>query len=235
MYSPTMELISSEEAATILGVNRRQVTQLTRDGLLRAKLVGNANMYDPSEVHQLKEIRSSNLTLAEVAARAARAEMTAYRLERQVARLIDVIGANIPSADLSRDAVVALHLKVEDELKSRCVPTVEDLMYWAQTFQSLSEEYFHMVAKEFETEEPWSFYLQLSNQLLKRTPNGLLKKDLELSTAYNYLEMTRRGMRQVMFFYVRTTANKRFAHRLFPESLGDVHEDVLAMVSLIAD
>ncbi len=230
-----MELISSEEAASILGVTRRQVTQLTRDGLLRAKLVGNANMYDPSEVHQLKEIRASNLTLPEVAARAARAEMTAYRLERQVSQLLDVIGANIPSADLDKDAVIALHLKVEDELKAASVPTVADLMFWAQTFQSLSEEYFHVVAKELSTEEPWASYLQLSNQLLKRMPQKFLKSDLELSTAYNYLEMTRRGLRQVMFFYVRATANKRLAYRLFPESLGDVHEDVLAMVSMIAD
>lgn len=230
-----MELISSEEAAEILGVNRRQVTQLTRDGLLRSKLVGNANMYDPNEVHQLREIRASSLTLAEVAARAARAEMTAYRLERQVSQLLDVIGANIPSADIQKDAVVALHLKVEDALKDKGIPTVEDLMYWAQTFQSLSEEYFHVVAKEFETEEPWTPYLNLSNQLLRKTPYARLKTDLELSTAHNFLEMARRGMRQVMFFYVRTTSNKRIAHRLFPESLNDVHEDVLAMVSLIAD
>lgn len=230
-----MELISSEEAAEILGVDRRQVTRLTKDGMLRAKLISGANMYDPNEVLQLREIRSTNLSLVEVAARAARAEMTAYRLEQQVSKLLDVIGANIPSADVRKDAVVALHLRVEDELKNKSPVTVGDLMFWAQTFQSLSEEYFHVVAKEFETEAPWKPYLDLSNLLLQKTPHARMRTDLELSTAHNYLELARRGMRQVMFFYVNTTSNKRIAHRLFPESLKDVHEDVLSMVSFIAD
>lgn len=235
MYSPGMQLISSEEAAEILGVDKSRVNQLTRDGMLRSRLVGNANMYDPNEVHQLKQIRASNLSLAEVAARAARAEMTAYRLERQVSQLLDVIGANIPSADVRKDAVIALHLKVEDELKNKRTAGVEDLMFWAQTFQSLSEEYFHVVAQQFQTEEPWAPYLELSNKLLVHAPYDKLRNDLELSTAYNFLEMARRSMRQVMFFYVRTTSNKRIAHRLFPESLNDVHEEVLSMISLIVD
>jgi hypothetical protein len=230
-----MQLISSEEAAEILGVDRRRVTQLTNEGLLRSKLVGNANMYDPSEVHQLKQIRESNLSLAEVAARAARAEMTAYRLERQVTKLLNVIGADIPSADIGKEAVVALHLKVEDELSETRTPDISDIMSWAQTFYSLSEEYFLVVAREFETEEPWARYLELSNKLLRKTPYEKLRSDIEFSTAYNYLEMARRAMRQTMFFYVRTTSNKRMAHRLFPESLNDIHEDVLSMVSLLVD
>lgn len=208
---------------------------MTHEGLLRSRLVGNANLYDPNEVHQLKEIRASNLSFTEVAARAARAEMAAYRLERQVNQLLSVIGANIPSADIRKDAVVALHTRVQDEVSSKRIAGVEDLMFWAQTFQSLSEEYFHVVAKEFETEEPWVPYLELSNNLLRHAPYDQLRNDLELSTAYNFLEMARRGMRQVMFFYVRTTANKRIAHRLFPESLNDVHEGVLSMISVIAD
>lgn len=203
--------------------------------MLRSKLVGQSNMFDPNEVHQLKKIRESKLSLAEVAARAARAEMTAYRLERQVTQLLNVIGADISSIDLTPDAVVALHLKVEDELASTGLPTIETTMFWAQTFQSLSEEYFHVVAHQFDTEEPWAKYLELSNKLLGKTPFAKLKNDLELNTAYNYLEMARRGLRQVMFFYVRSTANKRIAYKLFPEALGDVHEDIMALVSLIAD
>jgi DNA-binding transcriptional MerR regulator len=230
-----MELISSEEAAEILGVTTSRLNQLTREGMIRSKLVGNANMYDPSEVHQLKQIRESNLSLAEVAARAARAEMMAYRLERKVDQLLSVIGADIPSADVSPEAVVALHLKVEDCIRTLRVPSVSDVMFWAQTFQALSEEYFRVVAEQFMVEDPWAKYLVLSGKLIKLAPFDRMKHDLELQTAYSFLEMARRSMRQVMFFYVRSTSNKRLAHRLFPESLNDVHEDVLAMVSLIAD
>lgn len=230
-----MQLITSEEAAEILGVDKSSVTRMTRDGLLRAKLAGNANMYDPSEVHQLKTIRETNLSLAEVAARAARAEMAAYRLERQVTQLLSVIGADIPSLDVTPEAVVSLHLRVQDAVQLTGVPSVDDVMSWAQTFQALSEEYFHVVADQFHTDEPWAPYLELSSKLIRDIPHVKLRNDLELNIAYNYLEMARRTMRQTMFFYVRTTSNKRIAYRLFPEALADVHEDVLAMVSVIAD
>lgn len=230
-----MQLISSEEAAEVLGVTKSHLHKLTREGMLRARLYGNANMYDPSEVHQLKSIRESDLSLTVVAARAARAEMTAYRLERQVEQLLSVIGADNPSVSVSPEAVVALHLKVEDELQSTRPATVDELMFWAQTFQAMSEEYFHVVASQFETDEPWVKYLQLSNKLLRDAPFSKLRNDLELHTAYNFLEMARRSMRQTMFFYVQTTSNKRIAHRLFPESLNDVHEDVMSLVSLIVD
>lgn len=208
---------------------------MTLEGLLRAKLVGNANMYDPNEVHQLKKIREEGMSIPEIAARAARAEMTAYRLERQVTQLLSVIGADIPSADLAPEAVVALHLKIEDAAKSADFADVGDIMFWARTFQSLSEQYFHVVSKQFETEEPWRPYLELSNKLLKGAPFAALKTDVELAIAYNYLELARRNLRQVMFFYVRATSNKRIAHRLFPESVGDFHEDVMSMVSVIVD
>jgi DNA-binding transcriptional MerR regulator len=230
-----MELISSEEAAEILGVTSHRLVQLTREGMLRSKLVSGANKYDPNEVHKLKQIREANLSLAEVAARAARAEMTAYRLERVVTQLLSVIGADLPSADITPEAVVSLHLKVEDAIKTIRTLNVEDVMFWAQTFQSLSEEYFHVVAKEFETEEPWVKYLELSSKLLKLSPFAKLRNDLELHTAYNFLEMSRRSMRQTMFFYVRTTSGKRLAYKLFPEALNDLHADVMSMVSLIAD
>jgi hypothetical protein len=230
-----MELINSDEASQILQVSKRRLNQMTHDGLIRARSVRGTNMYDPNEVYQLKEIRESNTTLINVAARAARAEMTAYRLERKVTQLLNIIGADIPSADIEPSAVVALHLKVEQELELSDLPTVNTIMYWAQVFQSLSEEYFHVVAQEFGTEEPWTSYLSLSNQLLQSVQRKRLKNDLEFSTALDFLEMARRGMRQTMFFYVRSTSNKRIAYKLFPETLGDVHEDVLAMVSMIVD
>jgi hypothetical protein len=230
-----MELIDSDEAAQILQVNKSRLHQLTRDGFIRAQLVKGANMYDPNEVHQLKDLRDEGTTLVDVAAMATRAQMIAYRLERRVTQLLNIIGADIPSADISPEAVSALHLQVEHALTTTTIPTVNDLMHWGQIFQSLSEEYFHIAAQEFETNEPWLPYLDLSNRLLRTVQRKRVKNDLEFSTAYNYLEMARRNMRQTMFFYVRSTSNKRIAHRAFPESLGDIHEDILSMVSLAAD
>lgn len=230
-----MDLISSEEAAKILGVTKSHLHYMTRDGYLRSHLVGQAYQYDPSEVYKLKELRETDITLVEIAARASRAEMIAYRLERQVSRLLNIIGADIPSVDLRKEAVVALHLKVEDACESPVVPSIEDLLEWAQTFQSFNEQYFHEVEREFLTDEPWKPYIKLSNKLAKSMPHEKLRKDLELSTAYNYLEMSRKNLRQVIFCYVRTTSNKRIAYRVIPEAANDFHEDVLSLLSVIVD
>lgn len=230
-----MNLINSEEASQILAVNKSRLHQMTREGLIRARPVRGANMYDPNEVYQLKEIRASDITLVEVAARAARAEMTAYRLERQVTQLINVIGADIPSADITPEAVVAQHLKVEDELASHIPLSVDGVLLWAQTFQSLSEQYFHVVADQFLLEKPWKPYVKLSNKFIRAMPHTRLRRDLELYVAYNYLELARRSMRQAMFFYAFTTYGKRLAYSEFPEAYGDVHEDVMTMLSRIVD
>lgn len=230
-----MDLITSEQAAEILGVTTGRVRQMLRDGYLRSRLVGQAYMYDPNEVHQLKEIRKTGVTLVEIAARASRAEMIAYRLERQVTQLLNVIGADIPSVDLRQEAVVALHLKVEDASKSTRIPSIDELLEWAQVFQGLNEQYFHEVEQEFLTDEPWKPYIKLSNNLAKSMPQERLRKDLELNTAYNYLEMSRKHLRQVVFFYVRTTSNKRIAYRVIPEAANDFHEDVFNLLSVIVD
>ena len=230
-----MELIDSDEAAGILQVSKRQLHRLTCDGLIRAKLIRGANMYDPNEVCALKELRDKGTTLVEVAAMATEARMTSRRLERQVIQLLRIIGADIPPVDISPEAVVSMQLKVEEALTTIIVPEVEDFMRWGRDFQSLNEEYFHIVAQEFETTEPWVPFLNLSSHLIRASQKKRVKNNLEYSTALEYLSMAIRSMRQTMFFYVRSTSNKRIAHRLFPETLGDIHEDVLGMVARIAD
>lgn len=230
-----MDLISSEEAAKILGVTKNYLHHMSRDGYLRSHLVGQSYLYDPNEVHELKEVRKNGITLAEVAARASRAEMIAYRLERQMSRLLNIIGADIPSVDLRPEAVVALHLKIEDASTCTRIPSIEELLEWAHIFQSLNEQYFHEIEREFLTDEPWKLYIKLSNNLAKNMPFDKLRNDLELTTAYNYLEMSRKHLRQVIFCYVRTTSNKRIAYRVIPEAANDFHEDVMSLLSVIVD
>lgn len=230
-----MDLMGYREAAQVLGISADTIRVYVRDGLLRSYGGSRIIQLDPNEVYKLRELREAKLTFVEVAFQAAKAEMTAYRLERQVSQLLSIIGADIPSASLEPEAVRALHVRVEETLNQRVLADINEVMFWAQTFQSLSEEFFHVVAEEMVTNTPWKKYLELSNKLLRGMSSANLQNDLELRTAYNYLEMARRSMRQAMFFYVRTTSGKKIANRLFPEALGDVHEDVLTMVSLIAD
>ena len=229
-----MDLIDSEEAAKILGLSRARLLAITREGQIRAYPSGKAYLYDPNEVHQLKDLRKSNVTFVEVAAAATRSELAALRLEKKLDMLCSMLGANIPCADVSVDAVVALHLKVQDTYNlSGVVPTLGDVIHWAKIFQSLSEQYFHVVSSQFLTDEPWAPYIDLVNKMISTAPWKHINRDVELRFAYDLLDLGRRTMRQTAFFYVCRTANKRLAHQMFPESLGDVHEDVLAMLAVI--
>ncbi len=235
LYNYTMELITSNESAELLGVSCRRVNDLARDGYIRAKVVRGINMFDPNDVMQLKEIRDKGVTLVEAVTKATRAEMKASRVERRQDQILNVIGADIPAVDLTPEAVVALHTKVEDALTSSTLPSLEEILGWARTFQSLGEEYFHVVSEQYLTEEPWRPYIDLGNKLHREMPVKQLKTDIELHLAYNLLHMAKRNMRQMMFFYVCTTSGKRLAQQLFPESHGDVHQDIMAMVAAIVD
>lgn len=214
----------------MLGVTKRHLSRMTKDNLIRAQRQGSANFYDPSEVFLLKEIRASNTTLVEVATRAARAEMVAYRIERKQEQLLSILGVDLPDVDLSKDAVVALHLRAQDELESTRKLKCDDIMFWARTFQSLNEEYFHEVARQFLTDRPWARYYNLSNKLRKEKPVKKLQRDLALHNAYTCLAISTNSMRQGMWFYVCSTAGKRLADKRFPEARADVHEDIMHLV-----
>jgi len=230
-----MDCITSEEAAEILGISKRQLHRLTREGHLKARLKGKAYVYDPNGVYALKDIRESGMTLIEAVARATRAELTANRLERQFNQLCSILGVNVLSADTTPEAVVALHRRVQDALSCAAEPSLGDVMFWAKTFLSISEEYLHVVSKQFLTDKPWSCYVELSNKLIQLTQWKLVKQDPELNIAYKLLDLGRRGFRQALFSYALSTSNRRLAYKLVPEALGDVHEDVLMMASLIVD
>jgi hypothetical protein len=226
------ERITAKEAARMLGVTTRMVRYWTRKGIIRPFKPGGSvsavPMYLRTEIDALLEARSKKVDLQTVATMARQAHVSSRQLERTVSRLLEIIGANIPMLSLKEENVHALYLQVEDALEQDYQPPADEVLEWARIFYAVGEEYLGLIEEVVEDEEPWAKLLELSNSLSVRAPRDLFSGDKELEAAYGYLEMARRNMRNVAYFYIRNRHGSRAASGAFPGT-GDITEEVIAL------
>lgn len=225
--------MSLAETADRLGVSAVSVRRMVRDGYLRAVYpIGRSKAEQPqfrsADVAALVELRAQNLGIAEIAALAKMATLRVGALERQLARLMETVGADIPSLDFSEAGVLKLRADMESLLSLEYPNITAELVFdWARNFYVMGEEYFAAVEQHTADREPWILPFRTVAKLLAAKPQ---LHDPELDTAYRYLQLGRRFMRQAAYFYVRQQHGTRTAHRLFREVDGDVNHRILSMV-----
>lgn len=227
------DLISTQEAADMLGLQPRAVRDLVKNGYLHPA----RDMTPPishyrfhrEDVALLAEVRAQPVDLAGVINMARHAALTARKLEVLVTRLLGVVGADIPVADLSREAVVSMHLQMQAAIECLQYDT-EAVFSWARIFYSMGEEYFDALETYTDDKEPWLLATDLSRHILLRgMKDGRLAEDVETVAAYQYLTLASRTLRQAAFFYVRRRHSRDDATSLFPEATKDVHETLSAL------
>jgi hypothetical protein len=226
------DLLSLAETAEQLGTTVNHVRRLARTGHLKPiYLIGRrreAPRFRPEEVAALAEIRGQRFGLADVAALAKNSSIRTSVLERQLGRLTELLGLNVPVLGTSEPAIVRLYAEIETELSTEHPNiTVESTMRWAQRFYAMGEEVFEAIALHTADPEPWQKPLRLATRLLQLKPR---LRNPELDVAYQHLQVGRRFMRQAAYFYVRTQHGTRIAHRLFREVEGDINQQILSMV-----
>jgi len=167
--------------------------------------------------------------VANLAAITWQAHVSNRALQRQVERLLHVVG-DVPSLPLDEQSVVALHIKTEDALEEpelfRIASDWQKTLDWGRAFYAMGEEYFEAVAKHTKTEEPWRPYLLLGQGICTAVPEH---QDPELKEARRYFDIGRRFMRQAAYFYVRNTYGSRTAGQIFPDARDDIIEKVIQM------
>lgn len=184
--------------------------------------------FDPEEVAALAELRMKNLGLSEVAALAKMSNVRTAGLSRQMERLTEFLGVDIPVLDLTEPAVLQLYAEIESVLDLEIIPATPIFIHvWAKKFYAMGEEVFAQLEECTGDNEPWKKPLDLATRLFREKPVG---DDLELETAYRYLLVGRRFMRQAAYFYVRQQHGTRTAHRLFQEVEGDLNYRILSIV-----
>jgi hypothetical protein len=233
MSSMKEELVTSAEAAHLLGISPRRIQQMVVRGLLRphpsSPSTKKSRLFSLRDITALQEVRSKghNPEAAFVIARESALETRALR--REVERMRFVLGLDVPNIPTDRDTVVALLLKAEDALLDPPSNDHEYLLGWAKTFHGLSDAHFEAIAFHTKAKEPWRPFLSLAKKLCTEEDTFFSRADIELASIYRMLAATHRHLRQTAYFYIRDLNGKTYAAKLLPEVKGCPHEDVIAM------
>lgn len=226
------ELVTSAEAAHLLRVGPRRFQQLVQRGIIRPDPSSPSTikqrrfrMRDVAALQQARE--NNNPEAAFVLAQESALETKALR--REVSRIRFVLGVDIPTIPLTREAMVSTLLRAEDALREPPTMDHEFLLTWARIFNALSEDHFEAIASYTGQKEPWRAFLALARKLCLEENFAVTRTDAELASIYRVLNATLRRLRQTAYFYIKNEYGKVYAARLLPEVKGCPHEDVIAL------
>jgi hypothetical protein len=225
-------LITLKQAADLLCCTTQHVYVFVRQGLLRpqypeGKSLTEGQHFFEEEVSALVEAKAMGSDMPTVAAMARQAFVSSRMLERTVEQLLEVLGAKIPRLPPDKDSVLALYIQAEDALHSSELPSAKEVLDWARVFYGLHEDYLALVTVYVGTDEPWRIFMDLAQKLYNEAPVGTADKELE--AAYGYLAVSVRNARNVAYFYVRHRLGRIVASDVFPNTTGDVHEEIIAL------
>lgn len=228
-----MNLLTPVEAAKILNVSVRAFNQMVRKGFItpvfpEGRKWNGKRLYHEQDIADLIEVHAQKWDLATTTALAKQALVRTRQLERSVNSLMNVIGANMKPLSLKPRDITKLYLEIEHELHQLDPYTAEEILRWAHVFYAMGEEYLWCIEQEIEDPEPWKKPLLLAEKLMEELPRDHCKINRELEIAYQILDMARRNMRNVSYFYIRHRKSQRAAHKAFPALEGDIHEEILS-------
>jgi MerR-like DNA binding protein len=225
--------VTAEEAGNILGVKTGEVHYLVRRGLLRPRYLrprGKGAVFSPEEVSALAEVRErGRLDLRGVQNTAAQAFALARQLSRRVEFLESMLGYQSHPMPTDEEQVIALYARAQDEQQDP-PETVAGILEWARLFVAMGEEFLDLVEAYTNDEAAWKVFMDLSEILLINAPIERFNFDKELEAAYGYLDVGRRNLRNVSFFYVRNRFGTRRANEMFDKA-SDCHANILAFAT----
>lgn len=235
MGSEREDLITSEEAAELLNVHVSMIHKMSTTGLLSPVMLrGNKRVqrfYRRSEIAAVASLQLMKLDLSTAANIAIRALAQAQTNERRLEEVRALLGLTGGTLSLREQEVVALHIKVQDDLNAGRA-SAEEVRDWAKIFLSISEEYLKVVAHHTAAEEPWKAYMLLGDKLSEEAPRGMFSTDKMLEASYSLLEASRKHLRQVSYFYVRNNDGRSAASAQFPGVNGDIDEVLIGLLFL---
>lgn len=227
------DTLSLEEAADQLGTSPLAIRQLIRRGFLRPIYPLSNSTREPPRLHAeevaaFAELRFKNIGIAEVAALAKIANIHTAGLSRQLERLTEFLGLDIPVTDIRDDAILRLYSEVEYLLDFEELPiTPQFILHWARRFYAMGEEVFEQLERCTGDREPWKKPIDLATRMFRERTET---QDNELEMAYRHLLVGRRFMRQAAYFYVRQQHGTRVAHQLFKEVEGELSHKILSVI-----
>lgn len=226
------DTISIEEAAEILEASKRQLYRIVASGQLRSYPGPNRKrVYRREDVLVLKEIRKQDLDLATVAVMARRAEISTRRMERAFKQLLVVTGLDVPTLDLSSEAIISLCMEMKEATNSPV--TIASVKKWARVFHAVGEETLEAIEFYTGNQEPWLLFLELGKKIMKESVQLIKSDPIEARHHYQLFEHGLRSARFACVFYVQMKHGKETAFQLFPGVEGNTLSDIASLAATI--
>lgn len=230
------DLVTAQEAAEMLSVAILSIRKMTRQGLLTPVFAREANKpnqihYKKQEIARLAEFKTKKVDIFSVGFMATRALAMSEENERKLDELCLLLGLKNNRLEFDEESVISLHIKTEEVLNELELHlSGQEIFKWAQIFICFSEEYLRTVEQFTDQEDPWELYLNLARRLCEEAPIEQFAYDKSLQTIYGYLEISRKHLRQVSYFYMRSRNTIKETLTKFPDMEGGIDE---VMISLL--
>lgn len=226
-------LVSSAEAAHLLGISPGQLQKLVKRGVLKphpaSKSTLKKRLFRTTDLASVQEIRARGTNPEAAFVEARQAAMEVKILRRDLERMRNVLGLSMPLIGTDKDTVVNLLLRAGDALKNMPAQEADELISWARILHGLSESHFEAISFYCGHKEPWKVFLDLGKHLLSGYDPNVLKYDFEMHNVYMLVAAALRAARQTAYFHIRATYGNERAAYIIPEVKGCPHEDVIAM------
>lgn len=220
--------VPTAEAAKLLGVTKRSLTNYTAQGLLSPETgKGGAKSYYVDELSALKEVLSSDRGAKDLALRVMLNEAMIRTLTKRLRDVESVLGFDLPVLSYEKEDVLALYWLAED-LASNPIHEADVVRDFVKTLLAMQEEFLKLVELHAEDREPWRIFLEAADALQQRGPEPGGFKDQELAATQAQLQVARSMFEQRAIQYVRRRDGERASHWAFPKTEPCIHKRILA-------
>lgn len=217
-------LITQTEAAEILGVTRRHLYNIVRQGRLFPVDTGSRTsemLFRVEEVYAMLELKTRRLDLADTTNLAVQAHALSRSTKRQLEKLCQLMGLETHKLDHHEDAMYSLYSRAvhaaAEPLENASGATISE---WAASLNAIDESYLRLLEAYTLDQNPWAPFLALANSLMLLMPESVAG-DLDLKFAYTCLDYARKHLRHVAYFYVHTKLGESVAKDTFGINVDD--------------
>jgi excisionase family DNA binding protein len=232
MGSKAEDTLTISQAARLLGVSARSVRSLCKEGRIQPEhtpgKVRGSIRFRKADLLALVETNWKKLDFPKVAKMSAQALAEIKTLRKRVDQLSALLGVDQEELSLEEDDLATLYATAQDTVANDISHSHQKVMWWARRMYSMTEEYLHLMEKAVEDPEPWRPFLTLVQTLCVNSPREEFPGDKKLEAAYAYLNVARKHLRQVSYFYVRTFNGEHLAARMFPKKEFD--EEIVTLL-----
>lgn len=232
----TDEILSTEQAADILGIDSRLVRSYIWRGVLKRVSGKGKNIHVLlSDVASLASILSTRFDFARVAQTAMKALVTASHAALRLRRIEALLGIDSFALDTSEEAILAFYCACVDLIGDYTQDlSADEVLRWAYKLANVTEEYIAATILHTGDQEPWQTFLCAAQKLHEAAPRETFRHRKDLEVAYGYIAAARRHLRQVTYFYLRKELGAKKTNDMFPEMTGaDLDEKIIDLIFMM--